>query len=86
MKLLDDERIFESQEVRDAHKKSAAVMRVSIPAMIISLKESQSEISISETANLVIPLPRFETSGVNVQRAKADETRDDLSCNSYECL
>jgi hypothetical protein len=61
-------------------------MRVSIPVMIISLKEGQSETSISETANVVVPLPRLKTSSVNVQRPKADETRDDLSCNSYECL
>ena len=61
-------------------------MRVSIPVMIISLKEGQSELSISETSNLVVPLPWVESSGANVQRAEADETRDNLSCNSYECL
>jgi len=61
-------------------------MRVSIPVMIISLEEGQSELSIRETPNLVAPLPWLKSSGANVQRAKADETRDNLSCNSYECL
>jgi len=47
-KLFDDERVFEARDVRDAHKKSAAVMRVSIPVMIISLEGGQSELRISE--------------------------------------
>ena len=54
--------------------------------MIISLEGGQSELRISETFNLVVPLPWFKSSGADVQRAKADETRDNLSYNSNECL
>jgi hypothetical protein len=61
-------------------------MRVRVPVMIISLEESQCELCISEMSNLVEPLPRFKFCGANVQRAEANKTGDNLSCNVYECL
>jgi hypothetical protein len=36
---------------------------------------------MGETSNLIAPLPWFKSRGVYVQGAKADKTRDDLSCN-----
>ena len=60
-------------------------MKVSIPVMIISLEESHNK-CIGETLNLIVPLPRFKSFGAYVQGTKADETRDDLSCNVYEYL
>ena len=79
---------MESQlgDVRDTHKKSAAVMRVRVPVMIISLEESRYKLCIGETSDLVEPLPRFKLCSVNVQRAEADKTYDNLSYNVYECL
>ena len=61
-------------------------MKVSVPVMIISLKEGQCELDVGEILDLVVPLPRFKSSGVNMQRAKADEPREDLSCNIHKCL
>ena len=85
-KLLDVERVIESRDVKGAHKKSPAVTRVIIPVMIISLEESQSELRVGKRSNLVVPLPWFKSSGADVQRAEADEARDNLSCKSHECL
>ena len=39
-----------------------------------------------ETSDVVEPLPRFKFYGANVQRAEANETGENLSCNVYECL
>jgi hypothetical protein len=61
-------------------------MRVRVPVMIISLEESLCESCISQTLDFAVPLPRFESSSTDVQRAKANETGDNLSCNVYECL
>jgi hypothetical protein len=58
-------------------------MRVSVPVMIISLEDGKY---VGETLDLVVPLPWLKSCGVYVQGAKADETRDNLSCNVYECL
>jgi hypothetical protein len=58
-------------------------MKESIPVMIISLAESHNK-CMGKTLNLIVPLPWFESCGVYVQGAKADKTRDDLSCNVYE--
>lgn len=40
-KLPNREQTVASRDVRDAYKKSIAVMRVSIPVMIISLEEGK---------------------------------------------
>jgi hypothetical protein len=69
--------------VRGAHKNDTAVMSVSIPVMIISLEEGKC---IDEKLNLVVPLPWLKPSSMDMQCAKADETRDNLSCNVHECL
>jgi len=59
-------------------------MRVSVPVMIISLEEIHDKY-MGKTLNLIVPLPWFKSCGVYVQGSKADETRDDLSCNVHEC-
>jgi hypothetical protein len=51
--------------------------------MIISLEEGKY---MGEMLGLVVPLPWLESCGAYVQGAKADETRDNLGCNVYECL
>ena len=70
-------------DVWGAHKNDTAVKRVRIPVMIISLGEGKC---IDGKLNLVVPLPRLKPCSMNMQCAKADETRDDLSCDVYECL
>ena len=70
-------------DVRGAHKNDTAVKRVIIPVMIISLEEAKY---IDERLDLVVPLPRLKPSSMNMQGAKTDEPRDNLSCNVYECL
>ena len=79
---------MELRDVRDTRKKSTAVMRVRVPVIIISLEESRCELCISdsETSNLVEPLPRFKFCSANVQRAEANKTGDNLSCNVHEYL
>ena len=41
---------------------------------------------MGEILALVVPLPWLNSCGVYVQGAKADEGRDNLSYNVYECL
>ena len=69
--------------LRDAHKNDIAVRRVSVPVMTISLEEGKY---LREMPDFVVPLPWFKSCGVYVQGTKADETRDNLGCNVYECL
>ena len=56
--------------------------------MVMSLKEGrcQCELDIGEMPGVVVPLPRFKSPGVNMQRPKADETREYLGYNIYKCL
>jgi hypothetical protein len=49
----------------------------------ISLEEDKR---MGEMLGLAVPLPWLKSCGVYVQGAKADETRDNLSCSVYECL
>ena len=79
---------MESRDIKGVHKKSSAVMKVSVPVMIMSLKEGQCqcELDVGEMPDAVVPLPRFKSSGENMQRPKADETREDLSYDIYKCL
>jgi len=71
------------RDFRGAYKNMVAVMRVSVPVMIISLENGEC---IGEMLGLILPLPWPESCGVYVQGAKADETNDNLSCSVYECL
>ena len=71
------------RDVRGAHKNMIAVMRVSVPVMIISLENGER---IVETSGLILPLPWPKSCGVYVQDAKADETNDNLSCCVCESL
>lgn len=71
------------RDVRGAHKNMTAVMRVSVPVMIISLEKSEC---IGEMLGLILPLPRPKCCAVYVQGAKANETNDNQSCSVYECL
>lgn len=62
-------------------------MSVMIPVMTINLGQAvnfpQSALSSQDPS----PLPGSKSSGFNVQRPKADETRDDLGCcTSQRCL
>ena len=66
-----------------AYKNDSAVMRVSIPVIIISLEEGKCIVGM---LNLTVPLPRLKPCSMNMQGAKADETRDNLSCNVYKRL
>ena len=66
-----------------AHKNDSAVIRVSVPVIIISLEEGKC---IGEMLNLSAPLPRLKPCGMYVQGAKAGETDDNLTCNIYEGL
>jgi hypothetical protein len=70
------------RDVSGAHKNDSAVIRVSVPVIIISLEEGKY---IGEMLNLFAPLPRLKHCGMNVQGTKADETRDNLSCKVYKC-
>ena len=82
-KLRIHELTKESRDVEGAHKNVIAVMRVSVPVMIISLEKGEY---IVEMLGLVVPLPRLKSCAVYVQTAKADKPRDNLSCNANECL
>ena len=66
-----------------AYKNDSAVIRVSVPVIIISLEEGKC---FGEMLNLFVPLPRLKPCGMYVQGAKADETNDNLTCNVYEGL
>ena len=66
----------ELRNVWSSHKNANATMRVSDPVMIISLDESKY---MGEMLNLVLPLPWLKYSGVYVQGAIADETRDNFT-------
>ena len=68
---------------REAHKNVIAVRRVSVPVMTISLEEGKC---MGEMLGMVVPLPWLKSCGVYMQGTKADETRDNLGCNIYECL
>ena len=61
-------------------------MKVSTPVMSMSLKEGRCELDVGEMLDVVVPLPWFKSSSVNMQRPKADESREDLSYNIYKCL
>ena len=71
------------RDVRGAYKNMVAVMRVSVPVMIISLENGKC---IGGMLGLILPLPWSKSRGVYVQGAKADETNDNLSCSVYERL
>jgi hypothetical protein len=64
------------RDISGAHKNDSAMMRVSIPVIIMSLEEGKC---IGEMFNLVVPLPWLKPCGMYVQRAKADETDDNLT-------
>jgi hypothetical protein len=51
--------------------------------MIMNLEEGKC---MGDTLGLVVPLPWLKSCGVYVQEAKANETRENLSCSVYECL
>jgi hypothetical protein len=80
--------MMELRDIKGVHKKSSAVMKVSAPVMIMSLKEGrcQCELDVGEMPDVVVPFPRSKSSGVNMQRPKANETREDLSYDVYKCL
>ena len=61
-------------------------MSVSIPVMIMSLEEHKYKLQYEKEIGYDLPLPRLKPSRMYMQRAKADETGDDLSCNLYEHL
>jgi hypothetical protein len=71
------------RDVKGAHKNVIAVMRVSVPVMIMSLENGEC---IGEMLGLILPLPWLKSCGVYVQYSKADETNDNLSCSVYEYL
>ena len=73
----------ESVKIYLAYKNDSAVMRVSVPVIIIRLKEGKC---FGEMLNLFVPLPRLKHCGMYVQGAKADDTDDNLTCNVYEGL
>jgi hypothetical protein len=54
-------------------------MSVSIPVMIMSLGEHKYELQYKQDLRYGLPLPRLKPSSMYMQRAKADETREDLS-------
>ena len=56
-------------------------MSVSIPVMIMSLEEHKYKLQYEQEIGYDLPLPRLKPSRMYMQRAKADETGDDLSCN-----
>ena len=66
-----------------AYKNDSAVIRVSVPVIIISLEEDKC---FGDMLNLFIPLPRLKPCSMYVQGAKADKTDDNLTCNVYEGL
>jgi hypothetical protein len=53
-----------------------AVMRVSVPVTIISLRKDKC---YGEMLSPVVPLPWLKSSGMYVQGAKANKTNDNLS-------
>jgi hypothetical protein len=61
-------------------------MSVSIPVMIMSLEVHKYELPHEQDMRYGLPSPRLKPSSMYMQRAKADETREYLSCNLYEHL
>ena len=61
--------MMELRDIKGVHKKSDAVMKVSAPVMIMSLKEGQCqcELDVGEMLDVVVPLPWFKSSSVNMQ-------------------
>lgn len=56
-----------------SHKNIIAAMKVSVPLMIINLEESRNK-CMSETLNLIVPLPWFKSCSVYVQGTKAEKS------------
>jgi len=67
-----------------SYKKRIAVMSVSTPVMIMSLKERKYRLRYEQDMRYGLPLPRLKPSSMYMQRAKANETRNYLSYNLYE--
>lgn len=61
-------------------------MSVSVPVMIMSLKEREYGLWYEQDVRYGLPLPRRKPCSMYMQRAKADETRDDLSYKLCEHL
>jgi hypothetical protein len=64
-----------------SYKKRIAVMSVSIPVVIMSLKERKVRL---RDMRYGLPLPRPKPSSMYMQRAKANKTTDYLSYNLHE--
>jgi hypothetical protein len=71
---------------KHSYKKRIAVMSVSIPVMIMSLEEHKYGLRFERDTSMRygLPLPRLKPSSMYMQRAKADETDDNLSYNLRE--